>query len=377
MTKPRNRNRSQVLITTLCTLGALTALPTQAVAKTPGLPLGGSDATVGAPAHIENLSLFPIYRDTAAAVETKIVSFDAALEVGQVIVREVGNKSTPTPRQAQSYRQNIQQNVQQQTGGGARVGTLVIENRGDTPVLVLAGTVVKGGKQDRQIGQDFVIGPHKVADVNAFCVEQGRWNGQRDGRATGGNFRSTKMLATQKVRAAGQYKGDQSEVWSEVSEVNRKNKKHAASGTLMASLDDKKIGAARERIATKASVFLRGLAGWKQVVGVAYAVNGEVRAARWFVGHALFDQNSETLLNTAAVEAITERGEMGAKAKQPTNVGVQQFVEKLRRAQVKAERKTKSLNTNRYRENEAGYSAETVVPAGDKELQISIDYLAK
>ena len=55
----------------------------------------------------------------------------------------------------------------------------MIQNKGKLPILVLAGTIVKGGKQDRQIGEDFVVPRDKQVDVSAFCVEQGRWNGTR------------------------------------------------------------------------------------------------------------------------------------------------------------------------------------------------------
>src|SRR5439155_384601 len=77
----------------------------------------------------------------------------------------------------------------------ARVNPLVIENPGKLPLLVLAGTVVRGGKQDRQIGADFVIEAGKTVPVDAFCVEHGRWDATRDGVATGGRFKSEKVLA--------------------------------------------------------------------------------------------------------------------------------------------------------------------------------------
>src|SRR5690606_8900190 len=129
--------------------------------------------------------------------------------------------------------------------------TVVIENRGRLPILVLAGTIVKGGKQDRQIGEDFVVAPGKTVDVAAFCVEQGRWNDNREGRSTGGTFVAQKSLALGNVRAAGQYDKNQGQVWSEVSRVNAANKKGAPSGTLLATLDDAEIARRREAIATR------------------------------------------------------------------------------------------------------------------------------
>ena len=59
------------------------------------------------------------------------------------------------------------------------------------PIFVLAGTIVKGGN------------PKQTSPVDAFCVEHGRWNGNRDGRATAGHFGTSEVLATSKVRAAG------------------------------------------------------------------------------------------------------------------------------------------------------------------------------
>ena len=119
-------------------------------------------------------------------------------------------------------------------GGSAQVGKLAIQNKGQVPVYVLAGTIVKGGKQDRQIGQDFIIGAEETVPIDAFCVEHGRWNGTRDGKSTGGKFEAVKQLAHRDVRVAGQYKKDQSEVWSKVSKVNEANKKHSDSDSLLA-----------------------------------------------------------------------------------------------------------------------------------------------
>ena len=58
----------------------------------------------------------------------------------------------------------------------------------------------RGGKQDRQIAQDFVIGAKETVDVQAFCVEHGRWNPERDGKSTGGSFSASGMLAPSSVR---------------------------------------------------------------------------------------------------------------------------------------------------------------------------------
>ena len=100
--------------------------------------------------------------------------------------------------------------------GAAVVGAVEIENKAALPILICAGTVVKGGKQDRQIARDFVVGARSTVAVDAFCVEQGRWSTTRAGADTKGRFRALNMVATLGVRRSGQYLKDQTKVWEEV-----------------------------------------------------------------------------------------------------------------------------------------------------------------
>ena len=96
----------------------------------------------------------------------------------------------------------------------AEVTTLTIENKGTLPILICAGSLVKGGQQDRQIAQDFVIQAKTTVPVGAFCVEQSRWNGEMAFSPAG--------MATAEVRKAAQYDKDQGKVWKEVA-VDRNN----------------------------------------------------------------------------------------------------------------------------------------------------------
>ena len=96
-----------------------------------------------------------------------------------------------------------------------------------------------------------VIAPGKTVDVAAFCVEQGRWNGAREGQSTGGKFTTQSSLALGSVRAAGQYDKNQSEVWNQVAQVNAANKKGVPSGTLLATMDDAQIAQQRAQVASQ------------------------------------------------------------------------------------------------------------------------------
>ena len=49
-------------------------------------------------------------------------------------------------------------------------------NNSDRPLLLLAGEIVTGGKQDRVIGADRLVPPKSdPIDLSVFCVEPGRW----------------------------------------------------------------------------------------------------------------------------------------------------------------------------------------------------------
>ena len=55
------------------------------------------------------------------------------------------------------------------------VGQLEIENLADLDLFLQAGDMVKGGRQDRTLGADFIVPAHSGRmRVPAFCVEQGR-----------------------------------------------------------------------------------------------------------------------------------------------------------------------------------------------------------
>jgi hypothetical protein len=65
------------------------------------------------------------------------------------------------------------------------VSELRIENRGDEPVFVQLGDIVKGGRQDRVLTVSLLLEPRSgVIPIGAFCVEQGRWaaRGKEDAR---------------------------------------------------------------------------------------------------------------------------------------------------------------------------------------------------
>jgi hypothetical protein len=337
-------------------------------ADTPAVAVAGAGVRIGEPVTLDDLTLFPIF-----ASEQKdpgpITTLAAALSAGLAEVREVGatqGVDSPSSRHHQRV-------------AGPTVNTLVIANSGDTPIYVLAGTVVKGGNQDRQIAQDFVVAARSTVPVDAFCVEQGRWTGEREGVGTRGKFEAVEQLASAKVRAAGQYESNQGEVWSEVAKVNKAHGKNAASGTLMASLDDAELKGQRAGLSKRIADALAKARPSDELVGMAYAVNGQVRGLRWFASHQLFELFQGTLVNTAASDVLTARGGAAPKVAPPMAAAdVGRFMREI--DQEKAEQKaTRAGNVNSYKKAKAGYGSSTTYKPSPKAaaVPLSSDYVAK
>lgn len=292
-----------------------------------------------------NLTVYPI-TSCAQADPGPIVTLDDALANGAAVIRELE--------------------------GGGSVNTLAIENRGKVPLFVLAGTIVKGGKQDRQIGQDYLIGALDKATVDAFCVEHGRWNENRDGKETGGVFRVADVIATSKVRAAGQYEKNQGKVWAKVAETNAANDKAPPSDTLLASIDDATLARERDALAERLGRALANQPGRSSMVGFAYAIDGEIKGARWFGHHRVYSMHEKKLLRSVALDAALVKAEAKAKGtgeagkSAPTPAAVEAFLSSVEQQAVKEERDTSAANVNAYKESPKAYGSKMMMKPGTK-----------
>ena len=100
----------------------------------------------------------------------------------------------------------------------ATVPQLVVDNRGKTHVLMLAGEILIGGKQDRVLREDILLPPLSgPRNVGVLCVEQGRWSTGQPG------FQPDKqpMVAAPSLRSRLMDKAEQGEVWREVDRAAR------------------------------------------------------------------------------------------------------------------------------------------------------------
>lgn len=224
------------------------------------VPLDGQLA-LGPSIQVANLEVWPVLSDAAEDVG-RILTLAQAQEQEAVVIRELEN---------------------------AQVGKLVIENKGDTRILACAGTVVTGGKQDRQLGEDIVVDPQTTVAVKAFCVEPGRWLGTS-------NFRGTSQKTSAPVRTAGQYGDDQAQVWHDVEIAQAAG---IGSGGSYASVKE----TSRRRQATAEQVERHLRAQGDNVVGYAYAIDGCAAGIRTFAHPALLEPRLQGFVRAMCVEA--------------------------------------------------------------------------
>ena len=268
------------------------------------------------PVTYENLTVFPVV-STEEADTSGFATLDDALASGAAIVTEQG-----------SYMRRSRDGVIQPTPSGAQVNQLVLVNRGKKPLLLLAGEVVSGGKQDRIIGKDRIvpIGAEPLP-LDVFCVEHGRWTGGED------KFGAAQLMVHPSVREKAAFDQDQSQVWAAVrsgstasmSESLAMAAPHAAapqisadsvSATIASSAPTQSyrkiyksspVGASVETYAEEIDRrFRRATAGLKgeRVVGVVVAYGNEVAWSDVFASSSLFENYWPKLLRSYVVEAL-------------------------------------------------------------------------
>jgi hypothetical protein len=218
---------------------------------------------------------------------------------------------------------------------GASVNQLVLINRSKRPLLLLAGELVSGGKQDRIIGKDRLVpAGSEPLPLDVFCVEHGRWS-------SGTNFTDAKTIVHPSVREQAAVQQDQIRVWSAVrsgttAEVSAAAPIGVGSGVgdaAAAPLAEARISRTIQEDAPTESYnkiyksrnvtgsvdtyvdelqrkFARQTAGLKgeHVVGVVVAYGGEVAWSDIFASDDLFRQYWKKLLRSYVVEALTRPG---------------------------------------------------------------------
>jgi len=284
-----------------------------------------------------NLTVFPVV--TSKSYPTgEFLTLDEGLRSGEVVVTEYGNargliRRHPTPALMRD---------------SAQVNRLVLINNSKRPLLLLAGEIVTGGKQDRVIGKDRIVPAESdPVDLSVFCVEPGRWVATSDHfGASEATYASTNgspkpaapmtLMAQPSVRAKAMGDKDQNEVWAAV----RKQQAQAMETVEVAAaspasaeelrstssyarvMENKEVKAQVDAVAKPIEQNYQSLIKQlrdRNAVGVVVAVNGRIIWADIFASSDLLEKYWPKLVRSYASEAVVTRAkdaEIGAKQAQ-------------------------------------------------------------
>lgn len=187
-------------------------------------------------------------------------------------------------------------------GASDEVNRLFIQNTGKDTVFIMAGEVVKGGKQDRVIAQDMMVPPQREPmDLSVYCVEHGRWSygGNADGAVA---FHGYANVSNTSVRKAAIVDKNQSQVWDKVEEVTVAN--HAESETQTLNALEKNADY-QEELQSYENRFADLPTAAPSVIGVVAVTGDRVIGCDMFATPALFRNAYPDLLKSYASEAIT------------------------------------------------------------------------
>ena len=285
----------------------------------------GSGYRVLDPIRHGNLTVFPIVTSKNYST-SEFLTLDEGLHSGDVVVTEAGNVQGLVRRHpATGVRHE-----------GAEVNRLVLVNNSKRPLLLLAGEIVSGGKQDRVIGKDRIVPAESdPIDLSVFCVEPGRWvaTSQHFGaseavygaRVVGGAAAPAvpmAVMAQPSVRKKAMADKNQNEVWDAVNTQKNEMSVEVASTapsvqaelaqtTSYAKMNEneevkRKVDAIAKPIEQNYQGLIRQLRD-QNAVGVVVAVNGRIIWADVFAGTDLLTKYWPKLVRSYASEAVVTR----------------------------------------------------------------------
>ena len=278
-----------------------------------------------------SLTVFPVVASKSYATG-EFLTLDEGLRSGEVVVTESGNvRGLLRRRQITPAMQH----------DGAEVNRLVLVNNSKRPLLLLAGEIVTGGKQDRVIGKDRIVPAESdPVDLSVFCVEPGRWvatsdrfgmsgttNGSGSGGGIGGGVYNG-IMAQPSVRAKAMGDKDQSQVWAEVRKQQQametvevaaaaptaSTNEIRSTSSYAVVMENKDVKEKVDEIAKPIEKNYKSLIKQlrdRNAVGVVVAVDGRIIWSDVFASAELLEKYWPKLVRSYASEAVVSRAKGG------------------------------------------------------------------
>src|SRR5580704_14149431 len=311
--------RLKLFVTVIAALAVASTLCLKLRLAHAGQEFSDSGLKVLEPIGNGSLTVFPVVASKSYPTG-EFLTLDEGLRSGEVVVTEFGNIRGLVRRQTTPSFQR----------DSAQVNQLALINNSKRPLLLLAGEIVAGGKQDRVIGMDRIVPPESdPIDLNVVCVEPGRWvatstsfgaSGATYGAAKGvaGGTAASTLMAQPSVRAKAMGDKDQAQVWAEVRKEQQAITVEAAPSPTAANrigttssyavvMEDKDVKQEVDKIAKPIEQNYQSLIKQlrdRKAVGVVVAVNGRVIWSDVFASTELLEKYWPKLVRSYASEAV-------------------------------------------------------------------------
>ena len=265
-----------------------------------------------APLESGSLLLFPVVSASGKTpAQTPFLTLDEGLKSGEVEITEAG-------RARGLVRPRSQMRIPEYDSGD-QVNTLVLVNRSKRPLLLLAGEIVTGGKQDRIVAADRIVPPGAdPVDLSVFCIEHGRWTESSATFGASAKSESHGLMVQPSVREQAMGAQDQQQVWSSVAGVvanmaaaapeSRSTTSYAK--VMQSDAVSEQVDKAAAPI-VGASEQILGKLREEHAVGVVVAVHGEIVWADMFANTDLFSRYWTKLVRSYAAESLIAGGDHG------------------------------------------------------------------
>jgi hypothetical protein len=280
-----------------------------------------------APIESGNLLLFPVVRTNGKSDgPTPFLTLDEGIKSGQVEVTEAGRA------QGMVRSRDGSTIVGSNHFRGDQVNTLVLVNNSNQPLLLLAGEIVTGGKQDRVIAKDRIVpASSNPIDLSVFCIEPGRWTESSAKFGAPAKMPAGSFMVQPTVRQQAMVSKNQQQVWNAVGgAISHMTVAAAPSATVQAhgglaersaaggslgttsyakamqeSSVSSKVDEAAAPVLKSRDQVLAALRQ-KHAIGVVVAVRGEIVWADLFADTDLLSRYWTKLVRSYAAESLSE-----------------------------------------------------------------------
>ena len=181
----------------------------------------------------------------------------------------------------------------------ARVAELRVRNDSTHYVLLLAGEILAGGKQNRFVREDVLLAPQSgFVAVPVYCGERERWRGPTE------TFLSPQTLVHPQLRKSAAAGASQDAIWREIDAVSERASVNSPTRDYQQVYESDRVRARLDECVAGFRRFCRG-----DTVGLVVAAHGRIVGADLFADPALFARLSGKLLRSYALDEALEESD--------------------------------------------------------------------